>query len=51
MGVRSEHGDYVPLGSIGSGFSDSQLVRLTNELEGRLIVILMELSLHSKNCS
>ena len=32
MGVRSEHGDYVPLGSIGSGFSDSQLVRLTNDL-------------------
>ena len=32
IGVRTEDRGYVNLGSIGSGFSDSQLVRLTNEL-------------------
>ena len=32
IGVRTENDGYVNLGSVGTGFSDSQLVRLTNEL-------------------
>ena len=32
MGLRTENDGYVNLGSVGTGFSDSQLVRLTNEL-------------------
>ncbi len=32
IGLRTENDGYVSLGSVGTGFSDSQLVRLTNEL-------------------
>lgn len=32
IAVKTEDSGYINLGSIGSGFSDSQLVRLTNEL-------------------
>lgn len=32
MGIRTESDGYVNIGSIGSGFTDSQLVKLTNDL-------------------
>jgi len=32
IGVKTENDGYVNLGSVGTGFNDSQLVRLTNEL-------------------
>ena len=36
IGVRTESDGYVGLGSIGSGFTDSQLVKLTNELRRQI---------------